>query len=46
MNPLYTATAPATGESDAALALVNKAFQVCPYADATRGNIGVALRVV
>lgn len=30
----------------AALALVEKAHQVCPYSNATRGNVEVTLRVV
>jgi Ohr subfamily peroxiredoxin len=33
-------------DHDTALALVEKAHQVCPYSNATRGNIDVALRVV
>jgi lipoyl-dependent peroxiredoxin len=33
-------------EHDAALALVEKAHQVCPYSNATRGNIEVKLSVV
>jgi Ohr subfamily peroxiredoxin len=33
-------------EHDAALALVEKAHQVCPYSNATRGNVEVALKVV
>jgi lipoyl-dependent peroxiredoxin len=33
-------------DHDAALALVEQAHQVCPYSNATRGNIEVALRVV
>ena len=33
-------------DDDAALALVQQAHQVCPYSNATRGNIDVALRVV
>ena len=35
-----------TLDHDAALALVGKAHEVCPYSNATRGNIEVALRVV
>ena len=31
---------------DAALALVEKAHQVCPYSNATRGNIEVKLTVI
>jgi Ohr subfamily peroxiredoxin len=31
---------------DQALALVEKAHQVCPYSNATRGNVEVELRVV
>jgi osmotically inducible protein OsmC len=31
---------------DEALALVEKAHQVCPYSNATRGNVEVTLRVV
>jgi lipoyl-dependent peroxiredoxin len=31
---------------DAALALVEKAHHVCPYSNATRGNMEVALKVV
>ncbi len=35
------------GMDDAdALALVERAHQVCPYSNATRGNVDVALRVV
>ena len=30
----------------AALALVHKAHQVCPYSNATRGNVEVTLRVI
>ncbi|MDO8252677.1 MAG: organic hydroperoxide resistance protein [Rhodoferax sp.] len=30
-------------ERDAALALINKAHEVCPYSNATRGNIEVTL---
>jgi osmotically inducible protein OsmC len=33
-------------DHDTALALVEKAHQVCPYSNATRGNIDVALKVV
>lgn len=33
-------------DHDTALALVENAHQVCPYSNATRGNIDVALRVV
>lgn len=33
-------------EHAAALALVEKAHEVCPYSNATRGNIDVALNVV
>lgn len=33
-------------EHDAAVALVEKAHQVCPYSNATRGNIDVRLTVV
>ncbi|HUF99207.1 MAG TPA: organic hydroperoxide resistance protein [Ilumatobacter sp.] len=33
-------------EHDAALALVEKAHQVCPYSNATRGNVDVKLQVV
>ena len=33
-------------EHDAALALVEKAHQVCPYSNATRGNVDVTLTVV
>ena len=33
-------------DHDTALALVEQAHQVCPYSNATRGNIDVALRVV
>jgi Ohr subfamily peroxiredoxin len=33
-------------DRDTALALVEKAHQVCPYSNATRGNIDVALNVV
>jgi Ohr subfamily peroxiredoxin len=33
-------------DRDAALALVEKAHQVCPYSNATRGNIEVKLSVV
>ena len=36
---------PALGR-DAALALVEKAHQVCPYSNATRGNVDVKLQVV
>ena len=35
-----------TMDHDAALALVEKAHQVCPYSNATRGNIDVSLQVV
>jgi osmotically inducible protein OsmC len=33
-------------DSDTALQLVEKAHQVCPYSNATRGNIEVALSIV
>lgn len=33
-------------DRDAAMALVEKAHQVCPYSNATRGNIEVKLTVV
>ena len=33
-------------DHDVALALVEKAHQVCPYSNATRGNIEVALKIV
>jgi Ohr subfamily peroxiredoxin len=33
-------------DDDAALALVEKAHQVCPYSNATRGNVEVRLAVV
>jgi osmotically inducible protein OsmC len=33
-------------EEAAAQALVDKAHQVCPYSNATRGNIDVTLRIV
>src|SRR5881227_2371455 len=33
-------------DHDAATALVDQAHQVCPYSNATRGNIDVVLRVV
>jgi lipoyl-dependent peroxiredoxin len=33
-------------DHDTALALVEKAHQVCPYSNATRGNIEVALKVI
>lgn len=33
-------------DHDTALALVEKAHLVCPYSNATRGNIDVALKVV
>jgi lipoyl-dependent peroxiredoxin len=33
-------------DHDAALALVEKAHQVCPYSNATRGNVEVKLSVV
>lgn len=33
-------------DHDTALALVEKAHQVCPYSNATRGNIEVGLHVV
>ena len=33
-------------DKDAALQLVERAHQVCPYSNATRGNIEVALSVV
>jgi osmotically inducible protein OsmC len=32
-------------DRDSALALVEKAHEVCPYSNATRGNVDVALRV-
>jgi osmotically inducible protein OsmC len=35
-----------TMDHDAALALVEKAHQVCPYSNATRGNVDVKLQVV
>ena len=35
-----------TLDHDAALALVEQAHQVCPYSNATRGNIDVALSIV
>ncbi len=35
-----------TLDHDAALALVEQAHQVCPYSNATRGNIEVTLTVV
>ena len=31
---------------DAALALTQKAHEVCPYSNATRGNVEVTLSVV
>ncbi|GKW52825.1 Ohr family peroxiredoxin [Pseudoalteromonas shioyasakiensis] len=33
-------------DKDTALALVNKAHEVCPYSNATRGNIAVELSVI
>ena len=33
-------------DADTALKLVEAAHQVCPYSNATRGNIDVALRIV
>lgn len=33
-------------DHDVALALVHKAHEVCPYSNATRGNIDVTLKVV
>jgi osmotically inducible protein OsmC len=33
-------------DHDAALALVEKAHQVCPYSNATRGNVEVTLTVI
>lgn len=33
-------------DKDAALALVEKAHEVCPYSNATRGNVDVTLQVV
>lgn len=33
-------------DHDTALALVEKAHQVCPYSNATRGNVEVALNVI
>jgi Ohr subfamily peroxiredoxin len=33
-------------DRDTALALVEKAHQVCPYSNATRGNVEVALKVI
>ena len=33
-------------ERDAAIALVEKAHQICPYSNATRGNIDVTLTVL
>jgi Ohr subfamily peroxiredoxin len=33
-------------DHDAALALVEKAHQVCPYSNATRGNVEVTLSVI
>ena len=33
-------------DDDTALALVGRAHEVCPYSNATRGNIDVALNVV
>ena len=33
-------------DKDAAQALVNKAHEVCPYSNATRGNVDVKLTVV
>lgn len=36
---------PSVEDSDEALALVERAHQVCPFSNATRGNIDVALTV-
>lgn len=33
-------------DHDAAMALVERAHEVCPYSNATRGNVDVKLRVV
>jgi organic hydroperoxide reductase OsmC/OhrA len=33
-------------DREAAQALVNAAHQVCPYSNATRGNIDVTLNIV
>jgi osmotically inducible protein OsmC len=33
-------------DDDTTLALVRKAHEVCPYSNATRGNVDVALKVV
>lgn len=33
-------------DHDAALALVEKAHEVCPYSNATRGNVDVKLQIV
>jgi Ohr subfamily peroxiredoxin len=33
-------------DRDTALALVEKAHRVCPYSNATRGNVEVALKVI
>ena len=33
-------------DRDAALALVEKAHEVCPYSNATRGNVDVKLQIV
>jgi Ohr subfamily peroxiredoxin len=33
-------------DHDTAIALVEKAHQVCPYSNATRGNIDVVLKVI
>ena len=33
-------------DHDAAMALVEKAHEVCPYSNATRGNVDVTLQVV
>jgi Ohr subfamily peroxiredoxin len=33
-------------DHDAALALVERAHQVCPYSNATRGNVEVTLSIV
>ena len=33
-------------DHDAAVALVEKAHQVCPYSNATRGNVDVVLKVI
>ena len=36
-------TLPSVPDSDQAVALVRAAHRICPYSNATRGNIGVAL---